>query len=84
MENLIPNEEAIMNTTDPAKAPIGQAGIMPEEPTTPTGGDPVNPTAETSIGQLAHDANAAQTETPVKQDADRYEYWQSKHDRTSG
>ena len=84
MENVIPNEEAIMNTTDPAKAPIGQAGVMPEEPTIPTGGDAVNPTAETSIGQLAHDADAAQTETPVKQDADRYEYWQSKHDRTSG
>ena len=84
MENVIPNEEAIMNTTDPAKAPIGQAGVMPEEPTIPTGGDAVNPNAETSIGQLAHDADAAQTETPVKQDADRFEYWQSKHDRTAG
>jgi hypothetical protein len=84
MENVIPNEEAIMNTTDPAKAPIGQAGIMPEESAIPTGGDATNPTAETSIGQLAHDANAAQTEAPVKQDADRYEYWQSKHDRTAG
>jgi len=84
MENVIPNEEAIMHTTDPAKAPLGQAGVMPEESTIPTGGDAVNPNAETSIGQLAHDANAAQPGTPVKQDADRYEYWQSKHDRTSG
>jgi len=84
MENVIPNEEAIMNTTDPAKAPIGQAGVMPEELNIPTGGDALNPNAETSIGQLAHDDNAAQTETPVKQDADRYEYWQSKHDRTAG
>ena len=84
MENVIPNEEAVMNTTDPAKAPIGQAGITPEEANIPTGGDAINPAAETSIGQLAHDADAAQKETPVKQDADRYEYWQSKHDRTAG
>ena len=83
MENVIPNEEAVMNTTDPAKAPIGQAGIMPEEASIQTGGDAVNPSAETSIGQLA-DADAAQQNTPVKQDADRYEYWQSKHDRTAG
>ena len=84
MENVIPNEEAVMNTTDPAKAPIGQAGVMPEEATIPTGGDAVHPSAETSIGQLAHGADAAQTDAPVKQDADRYEYWQSKHDRTAG
>ena len=84
MENVIKEEAAIMNTTDPAKAPIGQAGITPEEANIPTGGDAINPAAETSIGQLAHDADAAQKETPVKQDADRYEYWQSKHDRTAG
>ena len=84
MENVIPNEEAVMNTTDPAKAPIGQAGIMPEEASIQTGGDAVNPSAETSIGQLAHNADAVPQETPTKQDADRYEYWQSKHDRTAG
>ena len=84
MENVIPIEPAVMNTTDPAKAPLGQAGIMPEELSIPVGGDVVNPSAETSIGQLAHDADAAQTETPTKQDADRYEYWQSKHDTKSG
>ena len=84
MENVIPNEEAVMNTTDPAKAPIGQAGIMPEDPSVSVGGDAIHPNAETSIGQLAHDADAAPQETPTKQDADRYEYWQSKHDRTAG
>ena len=84
MENVIPNEEAIMNTTDPAKAPIGQAGVMPEDPSISVGGDAINPNAETSIGQLAHNADAAPQDTPTKQDADRYEYWQSKHDRTAG
>ena len=84
MENVIPNEEAIMNTTDPAKAPIGQAGVMPEDPSVSVGGDAIHPNAETSIGQLAHDADAAPQETPTKQDADRFEYWQSKHDRTAG
>ena len=84
MENVIPNEEAVMNTTDPAKAPIGQAGITPEDPSISVGGDAIHPNAETSIGQLAHDADAAPKETPTKQDADRYEYWQSKHDRTAG
>ena len=84
MENVIPNEEAVMNTTDPAKAPIGQAGITPEDPSISVGGDAIHPNAETSIGQLAHDADAAPQETSTKQDADRYEYWQSKHDRTAG
>tara|TARA_Y100001970_G_scaffold121957_1_gene151195 strand:- start:5181 stop:6080 length:900 start_codon:yes stop_codon:yes gene_type:complete len=84
MENVIPNEEAVMNTTDPAKAPIGQAGITPEDPSISVGGDAIHPNAETSIGQLANDADAAPKETPTKQDADRYEYWQSKHDRTAG
>lgn len=84
MENVIPTEDAVMNTTDPAKAPIGQAGIMPKEPTIPAGGDAVNPSAESVIGRLATDANTAQEENPAKQHADRYEYWQSKHDRTSG
>ena len=82
MENLIPEEQAVMNTTDPAKAPIGQAGVQPGEPGIPSGGDSVQPFAEASnIGRLATDADAAQN-TPEKQDADRYEYWQSKHDRT--
>ena len=84
MENVIPNEEAVMNTTDPAKAPIGQAGVTPEDPSISVGGDAINPNAETSIGQLAHNADAVPQETPTKQDADRYEYWQSKHDRTAG
>ena len=84
MENVIKEEAAIMNTTDPAKAPIGQAGITPEDASIHVGGDAINPIAESSIGQLADNANAAQTETPTKQDADRYEYWQSKHDRTAG
>ena len=84
MENVIPNEEAVMNTTDPAKAPIGQAGVTPEDPIISVGGDAIHPNAETSIGQLAHDADAAPQETPTKQDADRFEYWQSKHDRTAG
>ena len=84
METVIPQEEAIMNTTDPAKAPIGQAGVTPEDPIISVGGDAIHPNAETSIGQLAHDADAAPQETPTKQDADRYEYWQSKHDRTAG
>ena len=84
MENVIPEEPAIMNTTDPAKAPIGQAGVTPEDPSIPTGGDAIHPNAETSIGQLADNADAVQQNTPVKQDADRYEYWQSKHDRTAG
>ena len=84
MENVIPNEEAVMNTTDPAKAPIGQAGITPEDPSISVGGDAIHPNAETSIGQLANDADAAPKETPTKQDADRYEYWKSKHDRTAG
>ena len=84
MENVIPQEEAIMNTTDPAKAPIGQAGIMPEEATIPTGGDAVQPSAESVIGVRSVDAESPPQQTPVKQDADRYEYWQSKHDRTAG
>ena len=84
MENVIPEEPAVMNTTDPAKAPIGQAGITPEDPSVSVGGDAIHPNAETSIGQLAHDADAAPQETSTKQDADRYEYWQSKHDRTAG
>ena len=84
MENVIPKEEAIMNTTDPAKAPIGQAGIMPEEATIPTGGDAVQPSAESVIGVRSVDAESPPQQTPVKQDADRYEYWQSKHDRTAG
>ena len=84
MENVIPTEPAVMNTTDPAKAPIGQAGVTPEDPSIHVGGDAINPIAESSIGQLADNANAAQTEPPTKQDADRYEYWQSKHDRTAG
>ena len=84
MENVIPQEEAIMNTTDPAKAPIGQAGIMPEEATIPTGGDAVQPSAESVIGVRSVDAESPPQQPPVKQDADRYEYWQSKHDRTAG
>ena len=84
MENVIPQEDAIMNTTDPAKAPIGQAGIMPEEATIPTGGDAVQPSAESVIGVRSVDAESPPQQTPVKQDADRYEYWQSKHDRTAG
>ena len=84
MENVIPKEDAILNTTDAAKAPIGQAGVTPQDAGIPAGGDPVSPYSETSIGQLAGDANAAPKEAPAKQDADRYEYWQSKHDRTSG
>ncbi len=84
MENVIPKEEAIMNTTDPAKAPIGQAGIMPEEATIPTGGDAVQPSAESVIGVRSVDAESPPQQPPVKQDADRYEYWQSKHDRTAG
>ena len=84
MENVIPQEDAIMNTTDPAKAPIGQAGIMPEEATIPTGGDAVQPSAESVIGVRSVDAESPPKQTPVKQDADRYEYWQSKHDRTAG
>ena len=84
MENVIPQEEAIMNTTDPAKAPIGQAGIMPEEATIPTGGYAVQPSAESVIGVRSVDAESPPQQTPVKQDADRYEYWQSKHDRTAG
>ena len=51
MENVIKEEAAIMNTTDPAKAPIGQAGVTPEDPSIPTGGDAVHPSAESSIGQ---------------------------------
>lgn len=84
MENVIPQEEAIMNTTDPAKAPIGQAGIMPEEATIPAGGDAVQPSAESVIGVRSVDAESPPQQPPVKQDADRYEYWQSKHDRTAG
>tara|TARA_Y100000768_G_scaffold68675_2_gene48177 strand:+ start:858 stop:1751 length:894 start_codon:yes stop_codon:yes gene_type:complete len=82
MENVINTEAAVMETTDPAKAPIGQAGVMPEEPKLSVTGDMVNPTAETSIGQLASDANAVPKQE--KQDTDRYEYWQSKHDKTQG
>lgn len=82
MENVINTEAAVMETTDPAKAPIGQAGVMPEEPKLSVTGDMVNPTAETSIGQLANDANAVPKQE--KQDTDRYEYWQSKHDKTQG
>jgi len=82
MENVIPTEAAVMETTDPAKAPIGQAGVNPEQPTLSVSGDMVNPQPETSIGQLAEDANAAPTQT--KQDTDRFEYWQSKHDKTQG
>lgn len=82
MENVINTEAAVMETTDPAKAPIGQAGVMPEEPKLSVSGDMVNPTAETSIGQLASDANAVPKQE--KQDTDRYEYWQSKHDKTQG
>jgi len=84
MENVIPQEDAIMNTTDPAKAPIGQAGIMPEEATIPTGGDAVHPSAESVIGVRSVDTESPPQQPPVKQDADRYEYWQSKHDRTAG
>ena len=82
MENVIPTEAAVMETTDPAKAPIGQAGITPEQPTLSVSGDMVNPSAETSIGQLAEDANAVPTQT--KQDTDRFEYWQSRNDKTQG
>ena len=82
MENVIPNEEAVMETTDPARAPIGQAGVTPQDPTLSVSGDMVSPTAETSIGQLAVDANAVPTQT--KQDTDRFEYWQSQNDKTQG
>lgn len=82
MENVINTEAAVMETTDPAKAPIGQAGVMPEEPKLSVSGDMVNPTAETSIGQLAGEADAVQNQE--KQNTDRYEYWQSKHDKTQG
>lgn len=82
MENVINTEAAVMETTDPAKAPIGQAGVMPEEPKLSVSGDMVNPTAETSIGQLADEADAVQNQE--KQNTDRYEYWQSKHDKTQG
>ena len=58
MENVINTEAAVMETTDPAKAPIGQAGTIPEQPTLSVSGDMVNPTAETSVGQLADNANA--------------------------
>jgi len=84
MENVIPQEDAIMNATDPARAPIGQAGIMPEEATIPTGGDAVYPSAESVIGVRSVDTESPPQQAPVKQDADRYEYWQSKHDRTAG
>ena len=71
-----------METTDPARAPIGQAGVTPQDPTLSVSGDMVSPTAETSIGQLAVDANAVPTQT--KQDTDRFEYWQSQNDKTQG
>lgn len=82
MENVIPQEAAVMETTDPAKAPLGQAGVVPEQPTLSVSGDMVTPQAETSIGQLATDANAVPTQT--KQDTDRFEYWQSQNDKTQG
>ncbi|MBU46214.1 MAG: hypothetical protein CMD28_02185 [Flavobacteriales bacterium] len=82
MENVINTEAAVMETTDPAKAPIGQAGTTPEQPSLSVTGDMVNPAAETSIGQLAVDADAVQNQE--KQNTDRYEYWQSKHDKTQG
>jgi len=82
MENVIPTEAAVMETTDPAKAPIGQAGVTPEQPTLSVSGDMVNPQSETSIGQLADNANAVPTQT--KQDTDRFEYWQSRNDKTQG
>ena len=82
MENVINTEAAVMETTDPAKAPIGQAGTIPEQPTLSVSGDMVNPTAETSVGQLADNANAVPEEE--KQNTDRYEYWQSKNDKTQG
>ena len=50
MDNVIRQEEAVMNTTDPAKAPIGQAGVTPEDPSIHVGGDAINPIAESSIG----------------------------------
>ena len=82
MENVIKTEAAVMETTDPAKAPIGQAGVTPEQPGLSVSGDMANPTAETSIGQLAGDADAVPKQE--KQDTDRYEYWQSKNDKTQG
>lgn len=84
MENTIPTEPAVMETTDPAKAPIGQAGTTPSEVNVfSTEGDMISPSNETATGQLASQANAVpEQQTSVKQDADRYEYWQSKHDRT--
>tara|TARA_R100000353_G_scaffold58535_1_gene46206 strand:- start:2887 stop:3780 length:894 start_codon:yes stop_codon:yes gene_type:complete len=82
MENVIPTEEAVMETTDPAKAPIGQAGITPENPKLSVTGDMINPTAETSTGQLANNADAVPTEQ--KQNTDRYEFWQSRADKTQG
>lgn len=82
MENVINTEAAVMETTDPAKAPIGQAGTTPEQPSLSVTGDMVNPAAETSIGQLAVNADAVQNQE--KQNTDRYEYWQSKHDKTQG
>jgi len=82
MENVINTEAAVMETTDPAKAPIGQAGVTPEQPGLSVSGDMANPTAETSIGQLAGDADAVPKQE--KQDTDRYEYWQSKNDKTQG
>ena len=42
----------------------------------------VNPTAETSVGQLANNADAVPTEQ--KQNTDRYEFWQSRADKTQG
>ena len=83
MENVIPTEPAVMEVTDPAKAPIGNAGIMPENPNLSTEGDMIKPSNESAVGQLAHQADAVpETQTSVKQDADRFEYWQSKNDRT--
>mgnify|MGYP003149051871 CR=1 FL=1 len=84
MENVIPTEPAVMETTDPAKAPLGNAGIIPnEDPHLSTEGDMVRPSNESAVGQLADQANAVpETQTSVKQDADRFEYWQSKNDRT--
>lgn len=82
MENVINTEAAVMETTDPAKAPLGQAGTIPEQPSLSVTGDMVNPTAETSVGQLADNVNAVQEQE--KQNTDRYEYWQSKNDKTQG
>ena len=83
MENVIPTEPAVMEVTDPAKAPIGNAGIMPENPNLSTEGDMIKTSNESAVGQLAHQADAVpETQTSVKQDADRFEYWQSKNDRT--